>query len=163
MWILAWHYLQPALALLIMLILLQQLTTIFIRLQLFKPAIVGLNYYILHVPLIIYFSWICVATIANTTALLVSLNWNGFGLEATYWSTGLLVVALLFAFYFGYRQTEPTYALVSAWAFYGIYKAQFTTSELVGTTALISCFIALILAAFGWWRSRQVAPINGLL
>ena len=35
----------------------------------------------------IYLGWICIATIANVTALLVNYNWNGFGISEEGWTS----------------------------------------------------------------------------
>ena len=37
------------------------------------------EYVFVHLPFSVYLGWISVATIANVTALLVTLGWNRFG------------------------------------------------------------------------------------
>ena len=48
----------------------------------------------------IYLGWICIATIANVTTLLVDVNWGAFGLSEQAWAivmiaTGLVVTSLV--------------------------------------------------------------------
>lgn len=79
-WILAWHYRLVGLSLAIMLVLLGSLVFLAER----KPVrggAKGLRAFLLDAPIAVYLGWICVATIANATALLVTLGWDGFGVD----------------------------------------------------------------------------------
>ena len=49
---------------------------------------------------VIYLAWICVATIANTTALLVYVQWNALGMEQWIWSCIMIVIAFLLTLFF---------------------------------------------------------------
>ncbi len=43
-------------------------------------------------PISIYLGWVTIATVANVTALLVTINWNGFGLSPMWWT--IIVIAV---------------------------------------------------------------------
>ena len=43
----------------------------------------------------VYLGWIAVATIANSTALLVAYQWSGFGIDPVYWSAIMIGIALV--------------------------------------------------------------------
>ncbi|MEM8568693.1 MAG: hypothetical protein AAGF85_19710, partial [Bacteroidota bacterium] len=83
-WIFAWHYLLTELSLAIMLLFLLALIKIYRRLNITN----NLYCWLVYVPMNIYFAWICVATIANVTALFV--KWN---IELPY--PGLVTVFLI--------------------------------------------------------------------
>ena len=91
-WILAWHYEKLPLSLLIMIGLLASL--IFLNIQ-----IKDLPHGLVKAAFGIYLGWICIATIANVTAVLVSIDWNGFGISPVIWTiimiaAGTLIVIL---------------------------------------------------------------------
>ncbi len=47
------------------------------------------------VPIGLYLGWVCVATAANITALLVAIGFTGFGIPAEVWSVVVVAVAAL--------------------------------------------------------------------
>lgn len=162
-WLFAWHYLQIGLSLLIMLALLLTLLALYRNLLKTDTAITGLDRLFLHTGFVVYLGWISVATIANTTALLVYLQWGGWGIEPAYWSTAMLLVALLLAAFMSLYRHEMAFAAVIAWAAFGIYKAQFVNSELVGYTAMAVAATALLLSGYAWWRRHSRTPLEGVI
>ncbi len=125
-WIFLWHYLQVLFSLFIMLLFLFTLVIIYIKQQ--SLELTGWQKFCLQVPFIIYLAWICVATIANTTAALVFFKFDGFGLEAYLFSCVMIVVATLLALYFLLKEKQWAFGAVIAWAFYGIMVGQQTNS-----------------------------------
>ena len=163
LWIVAWHYLYVSGSLLIMLALLVTLIRAYRSLQQDRAAISGFNWFILYAPFVVYLAWISVATIANTTALLVHLEWTGGGLSEDVWSAIMIVIAAGLSAWFGLYKGELAFTLVTAWAFWGIYKGQLAASELAGSVALAACIGSLAAGSYGWWRTRNNAPIDGVL
>ena len=162
-WIFAWHYLQVGISLLIMLTLLMNLVMLYGRMQTYQSAITGWMRIWLYHAFVVYLAWISVATIANTTALLVHMKWGGLGIDAHYWSCGMMSVALLLGLHMGIRREEPAFALVLAWAFYGIAKGQAAQSEVVSLFAYACAVISLIIAIVAIWKSSRKVVIDGLL
>ena len=80
-WIMMWHMLLIELSLLLMLGFLVTLIVIYRKLQPHRIQLTGIQKLFLYVPFVVYLGWISVATIANTTALLVHYNWDGFGID----------------------------------------------------------------------------------
>lgn len=163
LWIVAWHYLYVAASLLIMLALLVTLILAYRSLQQQQAAITGINRLVYYIPFVVYLAWISVATIANTTALLVHLQWPGWGIAPEVWSVVLVAVAVVLSVWFGLIRGEFAFTLVTAWAFWGIYNGQFPYSQLVGYAALAGCVIVLAAGGYGWWRTKSKAPIDGVL
>jgi hypothetical protein len=123
-WILAWHFLQIELSVGIMLLFLITLTQLFLKSAKMVHALTTTQKFILQTPFIVYLGWISVATIANITALLVAYTWNGFSIAPVYWSASMILIAILLAVLMLKKFQAIAFALVVAWALWGIYNAQ---------------------------------------
>ena len=123
-WILAWHYLQIELSVVIMLLFLITLIQLFLKSNPMAGALTTTQKFILQSPFIVYLGWISVATIANITALLVAYKWNGFGMTPVYWSAAMILIAIVLAVFMLLKFKAVPFALVVAWALWGIYHAQ---------------------------------------
>ena len=123
-WILAWHYLQIELSVLIMLLFLITLIQLFLKSTTMANALTTTQKFILQTPFIVYLGWISVATIANITALLVSYKWIALSIAPVYWSAAMILIAILLAVLMLKKFKAIPFALVVAWALWGIYNAQ---------------------------------------
>ncbi len=70
-------------------------------------------------PLSIYLGWISIATIANTSTYLASINWTG-GLAPETWTVIMITVAVLLTAVVVFTRRNVFYGLVVVWALYGI-------------------------------------------
>ena len=141
LWIVAWHYERTGLSVLIMLGLLASL--IFIN-----QRLAGMSFSLTKLAFGIYLGWICIATIANITALLVSLNWGGFSIPAEVWTITLIAIGALIVMATMHRLNNPWLALAVAWAFAGIIiKRQADYQSIVIASAIGIVFVI----AMGLW------------
>lgn len=145
-WILAWHYLQLGFSLVIMVGLLIFLCKIFLRIQKIERPSRASYIFWLQQPFVVYLAWISVATIANVTALLVGIGWQGGFLSPAVWSAAMIIIGFALGIYFILRYKQYGYAFVLSWAFFGIYSSQVNLSKLVGYTALFACSALLALS-----------------
>jgi hypothetical protein len=152
-WILAWHYLQMFLSVAIMMAFLGLLITIFLRSLPYAVKMTRGQRFLLQAPMIVYLGWISVATIANITAMLVHLEWQGGGISGILWSILMMLIAIGLSVYIGYRFKVISYELVIAWALWGIYKGQGSNDAWLSRTALIGSIVLLCLSAFVLVRS----------
>jgi hypothetical protein len=53
---------------------------VYLRLGIGKASVSWRERLAVHVPFSVYFGWITIASIANVSAALVSVGWDGFGL-----------------------------------------------------------------------------------
>lgn len=159
-WIMLWHYLQIGLSVVVMLLFLLTLIAIFLRLRPFVRIMNRTEIFFIGLPFSVYFGWISIATVANITALLVHLGWNGFGIAASSWSAAMILVATLLGIIFLYKWKELAYAGVITWALFGIYSKQMGGSPLVGYTALSGMVILLIGMAVTIIKSIQTAKAS---
>lgn len=120
-WIIAWHYEQVFLSLLLMLALLASLILIYLRLEIGLSAIEGKERIFFFIPFSVYLGWITVATVANVTALLVNLGWQGFGLSEAVWAAVVITVAFILSVLMLSNRGDIFYTLVVIWAFFGIF------------------------------------------
>ncbi|MDZ7672150.1 MAG: hypothetical protein U5K53_04865 [Halanaerobiales bacterium] len=119
-WILAWHYLYIFLSLLVMISLLLILIKIYNNLNIGIKEYNKKIYTIFIMPFSVYLGWITVATIANVTALLVDINWNGFGFSDIFWTVAVIIVGLIITLYNLLKRKDIAYSLVIVWAYFGI-------------------------------------------
>ena len=121
-WLLTWHSLAYTFSVVIMLGLLGSLVWLYRTLAALPLRSAG-ERWCLGVPTSLYLGWISVATIANITAWLVSLGvtQGALGLSAPVWSALLVVVAAVIGALMLLRFRDLAFALVLAWAFYGVY------------------------------------------
>ncbi|MDD5038515.1 MAG: hypothetical protein PHN78_04280 [Dehalococcoidales bacterium] len=119
-WIIAWHYEIVPLSLAIMLLLLGLLLAIYLRLDIGKEGPTRKEQYLVHLPFSMYLGWITIATIANTTALLVDINWTRFGLSEQFWTVAVIIVGIAIALSVLLRRQDIYYCIVVDWALLGI-------------------------------------------
>jgi hypothetical protein len=144
-WIFLWHYGFLALTVVVMLTLLLLLIGIYLFLGIGRGKVSAGERWLVHLPFSIYLGWITVATVANVTDLLYSLNWNGFGLSPEIWAVVMLIAATAIAVLMSLTRGDWAYLLVIIWAFIGIAIKQAAT-PLVATTAwAMTVLVALVL------------------
>ena len=113
LWIVCWHYGKLPLSFLMMTGLLATLIYINIRLSGYPNGLIKAAFGI-------YLGWICIATIANTTAWLVSLDWNGFGISHEIWTMIMITAGTVISVLAIVKFNNPFIGLPVIWAFAGI-------------------------------------------
>ncbi|MEJ8844827.1 hypothetical protein WG954_20700 [Lacibacter sp. H375] len=154
-WIIMWHMLLIELSLVFMLWFLATLILIYIKLQQHRSKLKAVKKIFLYVPFVVYLGWISVATIANTTALLVHYNWNGFGVGEVMWSCVMITTAALLGAFFSIFRRDFFYTLVVAWALYGISVSQSNYNEIV-TIAYGGIGLCLLMIVIGLMRRTKL-------
>ena len=148
-WLFLWHYGYFALSVVAMLTLLISLVAIYLRLGVGRQAVPSAERWLVHLPFSIYLGWITVATIANVTAFLDSISWNGFGISAEIWTYIMLVVAIAVAGLMAYSRQDIAYLLVLIWAFIGIGVEQADTPQVANAAyfaaGVVAVFVILVI------------------
>jgi benzodiazapine receptor len=147
-WIVAWHYLQIELSVLIMLLFLSTLIQLFLKT---RTLVLDLNLtqkFILQTPFIVYLGWISVATIANITALLVAYKWTAWSIAPAYWSAAMILIAIVLAVLMLRKFKVVEFALVVAWALWGIYNAQGPAAPILAKLTAAGIGILITAALF---------------
>jgi benzodiazapine receptor len=144
-WILAWHYQYVFASVIIMVVLLFTLVRIFLLVQA-DSELTLLQKFFIQLPFIVYLSWICVATIANISALLVSVQWSGGPLSPVTWTITMTGIASLLGIFIVERYRKPTFFLVLIWALFGIYsKWNNTENQVIANAALGELILLAVL------------------
>lgn len=151
-WIVCWHYQIIPISMLLMLVLLFCLITIVLSIK--KMPLDLTESFFIRIPFSVYFGWITVATIANTTILLVSLNWNGLGISAAVWAAVIIAIGLVIGVITAIRNLDIAYALVILWAYAGIFIKHTSATGFAGAYPLVinTVIVAMIVIclAIGW-------------
>ena len=119
-WILAWHFEKTIISLLIMIILFFSLLKIYLNLKIGRSSVSTELKWIVFVPFSVYLGWITVATLANTTAVLVDINWSGWGLSENLWTIIVILLSTGITMTMIFRRSDIYFAMVILWAFTGI-------------------------------------------
>lgn len=141
LWILAWHYEIVGLSVVIMILLLLSLIYIFVENEKMKEiGVVG--EVTIKLPISVYLGWISVATIANITAFLVSIQWNGFGIAQDIWTIIMIVAGGILALLMLILKKNIAYSLVVIWAYYGIIIKR-SSQEIVYQNIINTCYAVI--------------------
>lgn len=150
-WIVAWHHLQVELALAIMLVMLFSLIMIYLRVRSTTGESSVNDEWFVILPFSIYLSWISVATVANTTAVLVDNGFTGFGISEPEWTVIMISVAGLLALILARRYRDLPYLLTLVWAVGGIYLKRnpflFPEHRMITTACIVWLSILALVVA----------------
>ncbi|MCX6662412.1 MAG: hypothetical protein NTY91_07685 [Euryarchaeota archaeon] len=161
-WIFLWHYEHVGLSVLVMILLLSSLLAIYVRLKIGKSNVTMKEKLCVHVPFSVYLGWITVATIANVTAFLTSIQWDGFGIDQLTWTILIIAIGTLLTYLMLALRKDIAFSLVVLWAFFGIWlkrMAQPNTITDINVATTVSIAIVLIfaglLAVIGYQLMRK--------
>jgi len=155
-WIFLWHYEQVILSILPMLLLFVSLLLIYTRLQIGTSNATKHERYFIHLPISVYLGWITVATIANVTAVLVTLNVGGLILGEVLWTILVIIVAMIITLLVLYQKHDISYSLVILWALLGILIKRINSHESIALTAGICMVIIASFALFQLTKTKQL-------
>jgi hypothetical protein len=147
LWIVFWHYGKLPLSLLVMLGLLTTLIYINISIRELPLGIIKATFGI-------YLGWICIATIANVTALLVNANWNGFNISQETWTIIMIFVGTLIIALTIYRLENPFIGLSVVWAFIGIAIKRQGDHRSIFISAIIALSLVALITIWGFFRKN---------
>lgn len=161
-WILAWQYQVIWLSMLLIVAIL--VTLVMIVNELRGVELGPREYVMAKLPFSVYFGWITVATIANVTTWLVSIDWNGFGVRDGVWMVAVLLVGAAIALFTANRNRDWAYLAVVVWAFAGILVKHLSPggfdgdypSVIVTLTILLSVMVmSALLLVRQWWADTK--------
>ena len=146
-WLFLWQYEFLSLSVVLMFLLLATLILIYLRLGIGKSPVTLREKIATQLPFSVYLGWITIASIANVSVTLVSVNWNGFGIDPEIWATLIVVVALLITLLVLATRRDIAYGLVIVWALIGIAVKQSGNQDIVTLTEASAIILLLALAA----------------
>jgi hypothetical protein len=134
LWIVAWHYENLPVSMLTMIGLLVTLVLINFKLA-------GIGNMFTKFAFGVYLGWICIATIANVTALLVNYTWGGWGISHETWAIIMIISGAVISSLALIRLQNPFLGLAVMWAFTGIIIKQ----QGVHTSIVLTAFAGIVL------------------
>ena len=158
-WIFLWHYEQVLLSLLAMVLLFFSLLMIYLRLNIGIEKVSSKEKWFIHLPISVYIGWITVATIANVTAVLVTINWDGFGISEEIWTMLVIIVAAIVTIFMLVKRKDWQYSTVIIWALLGIYLKRIADDPIYGLqtqiayTAAIGIIVIILIAGFSVYKN----------
>jgi hypothetical protein len=144
LWLIVWLYEFILLSLIIMILLLLSLIVIYLRLNIAIGDLKKQDKIILWTPFSLYLGWITVASIANSTVFLVSINWDRFGIPPFTWTVIVIIVALFLTLIILYSRKDFIYPLVTIWALIGIIIKRISDNY---DLAIVALFMIIIISA----------------
>lgn len=157
-WIFAWHYLKVSMSVTIMLLLLLTLSQLFLKVRKISMNTAAEKIFV-RLPFTLYFAWICVATIANISALLVSIQWPGLNIAHATWTIIMMTVATLLGIFVTTKYRVAPFAIVIAWALFGIYVKWEGTDNYAIAYAALSLLLIVLGSAFNTWRRLRFSVL----
>ncbi len=156
-WVFAWLYQYTGTSVLLMIFLLFSLLKIVIRTNMEISDAPFREIACVWWPFSAYAGWISVALIANISAYLTKLNWNGFGLADQTWAVTLISAAGLVNLFITWKRNMREFALIGVWALIAIAIANANKggSQLVIQTAILTAAILLASSSFHAFQNRR--------
>ena len=155
-WLFLWQYDYITESCVLMFALLASLIAIYVRLGIGKSSALRAEKLCVHLPFSVYLGWITVASLANVAAALVSVGWNGFGLNAETWAIMAMIAALVVTLAVIAARRDIAYSLVVVWALGGIAVKQNTYPNIVAVAevGIVIIVIAMVLS-LALWKFRH--------
>ena len=155
-WLFCWQYNHFTLSVIVMLILLGLLIASYLNLNVGRTPVGTAEKWCVDIPFSVYLGWISVATIANISDWLYSVNWNGFGMDPQFWAIIMLMVASVLGFIMALKRRDSGYLFVLVWAFIGILIKQ-STAPTVVDAASDAAVVAFVLAIYTIIQRRHAS------
>ena len=153
-WLFLWQYEYITASVLLIFALLATLIAIYLRLNVGKSAAVRGEKLWVHLPFSVYLGWITIASIADVSSALVSINWTGLGLPPSTWAELVVVVALAITLLVLWTRRDPSYGLVVVWALVGITSNHLASPGVAMTTEVAAVVVAASTFAVLFRRSH---------
>ncbi len=158
LWIVVWHYDLVALSLVVMLVILATLILIYRALLASIETAGRIEHGVLYLPFSLYTAWITIATIANASVLQTAVGWDNVFMDAVDWTLLKLAVAGAIGAIMIVRLRDIPFALVVAWAAYGISVKQAATPAVAGTALTLAILMLILVAKDGADRLIRQQP-----
>jgi hypothetical protein len=146
-WLFLWQFEYLVFSVVLMFLLLASLIAVYLRLKIGKSTVTFREKLAVHMPFSVYLGWITIASIADVSATLVSLNWAGLGVSAESWAILVVIVALIITLLVITTRKDVAYALVIIWALVGIAVKQSSNQTIFMLTEISAIIVAIGLVA----------------
>ncbi|MBM1105555.1 tryptophan-rich sensory protein [Aurantibacter crassamenti] len=143
-WVFVFAHEYTGLSVLVMLGILFSLIKIIMNTNMERETVSRSTYIFGWLPIGIYCGWIAVATIANISAYLSKLNFDGGFLSESNWTIIMIAIATSLNLIMILKRKMYEFATVGIWALFAIYMRHQNDHESIAHVALAGCAIILI-------------------
>lgn len=159
-WIYAWINEMMGLSVVLILLLLFTLVvlTVRLRLEIWDAPVRTIAF--VWWPICIYIGWIIVATVANISAFLVSLNWEGSFLPASTWTVVMIVATAVIYLLLIYFRNMREAAMVGVWALIAITVRQWQLQQSIVIAAIVAAVILFLAVSIHGYVNRNTSPFE---
>ncbi|WP_209402540.1 tryptophan-rich sensory protein [Pseudozobellia sp. WGM2] len=159
-WVFAFLYDYIGISVLIMLGILYALIQIILKTNMERwDAPIGIIAFVWW-PICIYSGWISVATIANVSAYLTKLGWNGGPLSEETWTIIMILAAVVINLLIILKRNMREFALVGVWALTAIFIRHETNIPSIAFTALGGAILLFIASGIHAFKNRATSPVE---
>src|SRR5690554_4050518 len=109
-------------------------------------------------PFVIYSGWVTVASIANVSAYLTSINWSAWGYSEVFWTVTMIIIAGIINLAVTWQRNMREFALVGAWALVAICVANWEVSSTVANSALVVAIVLVSSSSYHALKNRSTSP-----
>ena len=159
-WIVAWHYDFVLLSVIVMLFLLLTLILLNSYILFLEPELTKAEKFFIKAPFGLYLGWICIATIANITALLIKYDWRGAGMGEESWAFILILIGAIIGIVSIFKFNNFYLGLSIIWAFGGIIVERrnniiyHKSVELCAWIGIVIVAIAIFIELTNLWKKQ---------
>ena len=146
LWVGAWLYDYIGLSVVVMGFLLFCLVKIIINTRMELDAHPLKEYLFVYWPFALYSGWITVALIANISAYLTKISWQGWGISTHTWAIIMICVAGLVNIIMVYVRNLREFATVGIWALFAISISNNRHPD--GKNIVYACYAVIFIIAF---------------
>lgn len=162
-WVFAFAYEYTGLSVLIMLGILGSLIKIILNTNMERwDAPIGIIAFVWW-PICLYSGWIAVATIANISAYLAKIGWDGGILAESTWTIVMILVATALNLIMIKTRNMREFAAVGVWALFAIFIRHKNDMETIAYMALAGSIVLFIAMAVHGFQNRKTNPAFKLM
>ena len=153
-WLVVWLNEMWLVSFVLMLAILGTLIITYVRLNAHREDIRGKDFWFILAPFSVYLAWISVATIANTSVIFVANGFTELGVNGTFWTVIMMIVAALLSNLMVGLRRDWFFSWVVIWAIIGIGVANSGNLPIVITSIAVAVEQVFVL-----WYLRDNRPI----
>lgn len=110
-------------------------------------------------PICIYMGWIILATVANVSAFLVSIGWEGGFLRQAGWTIVMILISTFIYALLIYKRNMREAAIAGVWGLVAIAYKQWERYPEIVLTALFCAFILFFYVSYHGYKNRATSPL----
>jgi hypothetical protein len=141
-WLFLWQYEYITASVPLIFALLVTLIIAYLRLNVGRSGAPRGERICVHLPFSVYLGWITIASIADVSSGLVSVNWTGLGLSPSTWAQLVVVVAVVITLLVIGTRRDPAFGLVVVWALIGVTANQMAHPDVTMVTEASAVVVA---------------------